>query len=84
MEISPNAKEKYEELAKIGDVHIVPSVNIRCLVPCEFGYCVCSRDINFYGKQFTIVNDEGKKRALQELNSELTYVKRDFLREIKS
>ncbi len=34
IEITDYAKEKYKNLQKEGDVHIVPTVRIRCFVPC--------------------------------------------------
>lgn len=82
LDISDHAKQKYEDLDKLGDVHIVPTVSVRCFVPCQFGYCVCSSDIRVANKHFTIVNSDGKIRALEMLNDELSFVRKQFLKKI--
>ncbi len=48
-----------------------------------YGRCVCSQDIKIGDESFTLVNDDGKKRALEELNSTLTWVRAKFLEQIK-
>lgn len=77
-----NEKIKHIE-SKGKTYHIVPTINVRCFAPCEIGYCICSADIVHYNERFTIVDDDGKKRAIKDLNLHLQTVREDFEKQNK-
>lgn len=53
-----------------GKLHVVPAAtNLHCFAPCDRGTCICQATV---GKRFVVVNEEGKKRALEQANWELS------------
>lgn len=39
--------------------NMVPTLDIRCFVPCKVGHCVCNPDLNIHGNHYTIVDKVG-------------------------
>lgn len=62
--------ERLKTIGEMGPFYVVPVANIRCFVPCQPGHCICHASVD----RFCVVNEAGKKKALQHANSEIEFL----------
>lgn len=82
-QISIQIKEAIDELKARqcqGPYFVVPSVDIRCFVPCRPGACICHASID---NRYCVVNESGRNKAVEVANQAISSLNR-ILKEVEN